>query len=155
MGMSVGGSGKVKSEPNVVPMIDVMLVLLIIFMLIIPQLTAGFDSNPPKALNLIDEEEEETDQVLGIDKKGRYYYNKQPIANEALADTIARVYRDRGDTKLFIRADKDLAYGLVLNAIDIVSKNGVLVAAMISEEAGDASNVSSAGAAQTGPGGGL
>ena len=135
MGMSVGGHGGVKSEPNVVPMIDVMLVLLIIFMVIIPQLTAGFDSNPPQGVNLKPQEEEEQDQVLGIDKAGNYYYNKRRIANESLPDTIKRVYSARTiDYKLFIRADKDLPYGKVMDAIEIVSKNGVVVGAMISEQ---------------------
>lgn len=134
MGMSVGGEGKVKSEPNVVPMIDIMLVLLIIFMLIIPQITAGFDSTPPKGINLKPKKEEDQDQVLGIDKNGKYYWNKQPIANEALGDTVARVYSVRDDYNLFIRADRDLEYGKIIDAIDVVSRNGVKVAAMISDQ---------------------
>jgi biopolymer transport protein TolR len=134
MGMSVGGDGKVKSEPNVVPMIDIMLVLLIIFMLIIPQITAGFDSTPPKGINLKPKKEEDQDQVLGIDKKGQYYWNKQLIKNEALGDTVARVYASRDDYNLFIRADRELEYGKIIDAIDIVSRNGVTVAAMISDQ---------------------
>ena len=134
MGMSVGGGDKVKSEPNVVPMIDIMLVLLIIFMLIIPQITAGFDSTPPKGINLKPKKEEDQDQVLGIDKKGQYYWNKQLIKNEALGDTVLRVYGLRDDYNLFIRADRDLEWSKVLDAIDIVSKNGVKVAAMISDQ---------------------
>jgi biopolymer transport protein ExbD len=136
MGMSVGGEGKVKAEPNVVPMIDIMLVLLIIFMLIIPQLSAGFDSTPPQGVNLKPQEEEDKDQVLGIDKQGRYYYNKRLIQNESLADTIRRVYSDREDFTLFIRADKELPYGKVLDALDLVSRNGVVIARMITEQQG-------------------
>ena len=135
MGMSVGGEGKVKSEPNVVPMIDIMLVLLIIFMLIIPQITAGFDSTPPKGINLKPKKETDEDQVLGIDKNGNYYWNKQKIDHEALADTVQRVYSMRTDYNLFIRADRDLEYGKVLDAIDIVSNNGVVRALMISDQA--------------------
>jgi len=129
MGMSVGGEGKVKSEPNVVPMIDVMLVLLIIFMLIIPQITAGFDSVPPKGINLKPKKEEDQDQVLGIDKKGQYYWNKQKIDNAALGDTVKRVYSMRDDYNLFVRADGGLEYAKVLDALDVVSKNGVVRAA--------------------------
>jgi biopolymer transport protein TolR len=147
MGMSVRPSGKVKSEPNVVPMIDIMLVLLIIFMLIIPQVNSGFDSEPPKGVNLIPQKEEDQDQVLGIDKGGGYYWNKIRIPNESLADTVNRIYTMRAaapvpDYTLFIRADKTLEYGKVLDALDIVSKNKVRLAAMISEqEAGTESSV--------------
>jgi biopolymer transport protein ExbD len=52
MAMSSGPGGSVASTPNVTPMIDVMLVLLIIFMVVTPQLLAGFDADPPKAINL-------------------------------------------------------------------------------------------------------
>jgi biopolymer transport protein TolR len=160
MGMSVGGGAKVKSEPNVVPMIDIMLVLLIIFMLIIPQITSGFDSTPPQGVNLKQQEEEDADQVLGIDKNGRYFWNKMPINNEALADSVLRVYTVREqmpvpDCKLFIRADKDLAYGKVLDAIDVVSKNKVCIAAMISEQqSGTSSSVEGDAGAPPAAGGG-
>ncbi len=52
MSMSTGSHGEVKAEPNVTPMIDVMLVLLIIFMLVIPAITAGFQAVPPYCVNL-------------------------------------------------------------------------------------------------------
>ena len=52
MSMSMGGSGSVKAEPNVTPMIDVMLVLLIIFMLVVPAISAGFQAIPPQGVNL-------------------------------------------------------------------------------------------------------
>jgi biopolymer transport protein ExbD len=153
--MSVGSSGSVKAEPNVVPMIDIMLVLLIIFMLIIPQLNAGFDSAPPKGINLRPQEEEQQDQVLGIDKTGRYYYNKRPIANESLADTIRRVYAERTDYNLFVRADRELPYGKVLDALDIASRNGVVKARMIAEQQkGTVSAIASDNASGAGAAGG-
>ncbi len=70
MGMSTGGGSSVKAEPNVTPMIDVMLVLLIIFMITIPQINAGFTAVPPDGQNLKPHPEEEGDQVLGIDADG-------------------------------------------------------------------------------------
>ncbi|HEY2851903.1 MAG TPA: biopolymer transporter ExbD, partial [Gemmatimonadaceae bacterium] len=71
MAMSTGGSGGVASTPNVTPMVDVMLVLLIIFMVVAPALLAGFTADPPQAQNIKDHpEDEQTDQVLGIDKAG-------------------------------------------------------------------------------------
>ena len=66
-------------------MIDVMLVLLIIFMIVIPAISAGFKAQPPQGVNLKPHPEEDQDQVLGIDANGQYYLNKKPIKNETLA----------------------------------------------------------------------
>jgi biopolymer transport protein ExbD len=134
--MSVGsGSGNVKAEPNVVPMIDVMLVLLIIFMVVTPALAAGFQAIPPAGINLKAHPEEDTDQVLGIDKDGNYYLNKRTIANDSLAAIIKRIYDVRTvDKILYIKADKDLPYSKVLDAMDIASRNGVRVVGAVSDQ---------------------
>jgi biopolymer transport protein ExbD len=81
MAMSAGGGGgSVQATPNVTPMIDVMLVLLIIFMVVAPALLAGFNADPPKLVNIKDHPEDyHNDQVLGIDNDGKYYLNKKPI----------------------------------------------------------------------------
>ena len=84
MGMSAGGGGGVKAEPNVTPMIDVMLVLLIIFMIVVPAINAGFKAVPPQGVNLKSHPEEEEDVVLGIDANGQYFLDKKPIRNESL-----------------------------------------------------------------------
>ena len=67
MAMSTTSGGGVKAEPNVTPMIDVMLVLLIIFMIVIPAINSGFNAQPPQGVNLKPHPEEDQDQVLGID----------------------------------------------------------------------------------------
>jgi len=61
MAMAVSGSSDVKAEPNVTPMIDVMLVLLIIFMLVVPAINAGFNAVPPQGQNLKPHPEEDAD----------------------------------------------------------------------------------------------
>ena len=136
MGMSTGGGGGVKAEPNVVPMIDIMLVLLIIFMVVAPALMAGFNATPPEGVNLKDHpEDEQTDQVLGIDRDGQYYLNKRPIKNEDLPAMLKQIYDARTEDKiLYLKADKTLNYAKVLDAIDIASKNGVRVVGMISDQ---------------------
>ena len=89
MAMSSGGGGGVASTPNVTPMVDVMLVLLIIFMVVAPALLAGFNADPPQAQNIKDHpEDDKTDQVLGIDKDGNYYLNKKPIQAEDVAAAL-------------------------------------------------------------------
>jgi len=133
MAMSMGGGG-VKAEPNVTPMIDVMLVLLIIFMIVIPALNAGFNAIPPQAQNLKPHPEEEQDQVLGIDKDGQYYLNKKPLPNADLADRLKEIYDKRQvDKVMYLKAHKELKYEKVLDAIDVAAHSGVRVTGMISD----------------------
>jgi len=137
MGMSAGGGGggAVKAEPNVTPLVDVMLVLLIIFMVIIPTLTSGLNAEPPKGVNLKKHPEEKGDQLLGIDRKGVYYLNREPIRSEDLPVALKRIYDVREEDKiLYVRADKDLEYSKVEEAVDIASKAGVRVTGLISEQ---------------------
>jgi biopolymer transport protein TolR len=136
MAMSTGGGGGVQSSPNVVPMIDIMLVLLIIFMVVAPALMAGFNATPPEGVNLKDHpEDEQTDQVLGIDRDGQYYLNKRQIKNEDLPALLKQIYDTRTEDKiLYLKADKTLNYAKVLDAIDLASKNGVRVVGMISDQ---------------------
>ena len=136
MAMSAGGGGGVNSYPNVTPMIDVMLVLLIIFMVVAPALIAGFNATPPEGVNLKDHpEDENTDQVLGIDREGQYYLNKRQIKNEELPQKLKTIYEARTEDKiLYLKADKTLDYAKVIDAMDIAMKNGVRMVGMISDQ---------------------
>jgi len=136
MAMSSSGGGGVKSTPNVTPMIDVMLVLLIIFMVVTPALLAGFNATPPQGQNLKDHpEDEEMDQVLGIDKNGNYFLNKRTIAKDALGPEIKRIYDAREtDKTMYLKADKDLEYLKIVDATDMAAKNGVRVVAFVSDQ---------------------
>ena len=137
MAMAASSGGSVQSSPNVTPMIDVMLVLLIIFMVVTPALLAGFNADPPKAVNLKDHPEDANlDQVLGIDRDGNYYLNKKRIARaEDVGPLLKRIYDARTEDKiLYLKADKQLDYSKVLDALDLAAKNGVRVTGMISEQ---------------------
>lgn len=135
MGMSTGGGGAIKAEPNVTPMIDVMLVLLIIFMIVIPQISAGFTAAPPEGANLKPHPEEDTDQVLGIDAGGQYYLNRTPIPNDRLASELERIFTARTEDKiLYVKADRNLTYEQVLDALDVAAKSGVAVSGLITEQ---------------------
>jgi len=130
-----GAGGGVASSPNVTPMIDVMLVLLIIFMIVTPLINAGFQAQPPVGVNLKSHPEDNEDQVLGIDAFGQYYLNKKPIRNETLADQLKRIFDARTTDKiLYVKADKNLDYSKVLDAIDIAAHNGVRVVGAISDQ---------------------
>jgi biopolymer transport protein ExbD len=134
--MSAGsGRGGVKAEPNVTPMIDVMLVLLIIFMIVIPTITSGFNAIPPQGVNLKSQPEEDDDQVLGIDATGQYYLNKQAIRNDNLFNALKAIYDVRTvDKILYIKAHKDLEYGKIQDAMAIAAEAGVRKTGMISEQ---------------------
>ena len=135
MAMSTGGGGGVKAEPNVTPMIDVMLVLLIIFMLVVPAISAGFQAVPPQGVNLKPHPEEERDQVLGIDADNQYFLNKAPIPNNTLGQRLKDIYDNRTEDKvLYVKAHKDLEYSKILDALDIASRNGVAVGGMITDQ---------------------
>ena len=135
MSMAVSSESEVKAEPNVTPMIDVMLVLLIIFMLVIPAINAGFNAVPPQGQNLKPHPEEDADQVLGIDASGAYYLNKKPIKNEDLASLLKVIYEQRTEDKiLFLKAHNQLKYEKVIDALDIAAKNGVRVTGLITDQ---------------------
>ena len=136
MGMAVSSGGaSVKAEPNVTPLVDVMLVLLIIFMVIIPTLTSGLNAAPPQGINLKKHPEEEGDQLLGIARDGQYYLNKQPIRNATLQDALKAIYDVRETDKvLYIVADKNLEYAKIQDAIDVAAKAGVRVTGLVSEQ---------------------
>ena len=135
MSMSAGGGTGIKAEPNVTPMIDVMLVLLIIFMIIIPQVNAGFAAVPPQGVNLKPHPEEDQDQVLGIDADGNYYLNRAMIRKDQLESELKRIYEARTEDKiLYVKADRNLEYDKVLEALDLAAANGVRVTGMITEQ---------------------
>jgi biopolymer transport protein ExbD len=131
-----GGGGGVEARPNVIPMIDIMLVLLIIFMVVTPALMAGFNATPPEGVNLRDHpEDEQTDQVLGIDRDGQYYLNKREIRNADLPQLLKKIYDARVEDKiLYLKADKTLDYAKVIDAMDIAMKSGVRMVGMISDQ---------------------
>jgi biopolymer transport protein TolR len=135
MSMSTGSGSNIKAEPNVTPMIDVMLVLLIIFMLVVPAINSGFQAIPPQGVNLKPHPEEERDQVLGIDANGQYFLNKKAIPNASLPEALRSIYENRTEDKLlYVKAHRDLEYSKILDALDIASHNGVAVSGMITDQ---------------------
>jgi biopolymer transport protein TolR len=121
--------------PNVTPMIDVMLVLLIIFMVVTPVLFDGAHIDPPRANHVRAHPDAEQDFTLGIDLAGRYYLNKHSIDAAALAQRLrARYSADASDHLLYVKADRQLVYGTLLAAVDLARQNGVRVIAMVTEQ---------------------
>jgi biopolymer transport protein TolR len=135
MSMSTSGGNAVRAEPNVTPMIDVMLVLLIIFMVIIPSLVSGVNAVPPAGQNLKPLPVQDQDQVLGIDNQGQYFLNRQAIPNNTLATALSNIYTTRTvDKILYVKADKNLAYAKVEDALDVAAHNGVHMTALVTDQ---------------------
>jgi len=136
MGMAVGTAGQtaVKSEPNVVPMIDIMLVLLIIFMIVTPLISAGFKATMPKGANLDPDPEGENEVILGIDEAGNYFIDARPVAAGSLEDQLRARYENRTEDKiLYLKADNQLQYGKVQDAVETARKAGVRVIAAVTD----------------------
>jgi biopolymer transport protein TolR len=136
--ISTGNSGStaVKSDINVTPMIDVMLVLLIIFMIVTPLIAAGFKATLPKGKNLDPRPEGENEVVLGIDQSGRYFLNGRALAGgaDALEDQLRGIFSARTEDKiLYFKADNQLRYAKVQEAVETARKAGVRVMAAITE----------------------
>jgi biopolymer transport protein ExbD len=136
MAMAVGRTGQtaVKSEPNVVPMIDIMLVLLIIFMIVTPLIAAGFKATLPKGKNLDPRPEGDNEVVLGIDESGRYFLDGRAIPDGALEDQLRAMFAARTEDKiLYFKADNQLKYGKIQEAVETARRSGVRVMAAITE----------------------
>jgi biopolymer transport protein ExbD len=123
----------VRAEPNVTPMIDVMLVLLIIFMSVGPLLVTGIVAEPPTGLHLSDHPDDPEDAVIGIDISGRLFFNKQPVSERVLAERLAdRFRRTPNDRVVYVRADRELAYSRVEEAMALASTAGARVVGLVS-----------------------
>ena len=132
-GNSAGGTA-VKSDINVTPMIDVMLVLLIIFMIVTPLIAAGFKATLPKGKNLDPRPEGDNEIVLGIDQAGRYFLNGRPLPSGTLEDQLRSLYAARTEDKiLYFKADNQLKYGKIQEAVETARRAGVRVMAAITE----------------------
>jgi biopolymer transport protein TolR len=141
MGMAAGeAEGDIKSTPNVIPMIDIMLVLLIIFMIMAPVISGGFRATMPQARNLESRPEDDNDIILGIDLDGSYYLDNgsgetSRIVNDSLASYLTQVYQDRQKDKiLYFRADQSLPYGYIEDAVEVAREAGVRVLAAITDQ---------------------
>jgi biopolymer transport protein ExbD len=131
------GSGQVNANINVTPMIDVMLVLLIIFMIVAPLLEAGFKATMPSAANVEKAPEGKEEITLGLDDKGDYFVNKIPMTKEAAEAELTSKYATRtADKILFFKADINLKYKKVQEAIEVGRRAGARVLMAITERTG-------------------
>jgi len=136
---SASAKAAVKADINVTPLIDVMLVLLIIFMIVTPIIAAGFQATIPRTENPENRPEGPDEVRLGIDKDGKFYLDlgegPRQIPDENLAGRLEAIYATRSKDKiLFLKADQNIDFGRVQQAIEIARSAGVRVVGAITEQ---------------------
>jgi biopolymer transport protein TolR len=123
---------KLVAEINVTPLVDVVLVLLIIFIVTAPMLSMGIDVNLPRVKSkTIDVNEEKL--VLSINKDGEIFINRTKIPKDDLKVKLESIFSARIDKEIFLRADKSVAYGFVVEVMSEIRKAGVDKLGMVTE----------------------
>jgi len=152
MGFTVSMNGKetVKSEPNVVPLCDVLLVLLIIFMVVTPLVQKGVDVQLPSAINTtplvqkgVDVQlpsalnttqmPDNPDVVLSIKADGTLFLKEQRVALDGLTMALEEAFLTAAEKKLYIRADANLEFGKMIDVIDMIREAGIELVGIITE----------------------
>ena len=121
-------SRKSISEINVTPFVDVMLVLLIIFMVTAPLLTAGIKINLPDLKN------EKNDPVtVSMNSKGEIYIQKKKISPDDLIKRLIALKGQNKDLKIYIKGDKNLNYGKIMDLMSFINKSGFKKVALVTK----------------------
>ena len=134
MAMDMGGAkGGLKSDINVTPLADVMLVLLIIMMIVAPMLQKGVDVRLPTAANSTDKPETQEQTVLAVTADGRFWVNGVPVGDTELLTRVTDILETKTDRLVLIKADEDASYGRVMEAMDEMRSAGIENMALITE----------------------
>src|SRR5689334_4103096 len=133
MAMQLGGKGGVKSDINVTPLVDVMLVLLIIMMIIAPMLQKGVDVRLPTAANTQDKPETQDQTVVAVTADGRMHLNSVPVPDTDMPQRIQDILETKKEKVVYLKADQDASYGRVMAAFDALRKAQVENIGLIAE----------------------
>ena len=122
MAMQVGGSGSIKADINVTPLVDVMLVLLIIMMIVAPLLQAGVNLTLPIATHSVDKPETADQTVVAVDARGRFFVGTKEVQKDNLGDAVRSVLDGKKQKLVIIKGEKAANYGSVMEAMDQLRK---------------------------------
>jgi biopolymer transport protein TolR len=131
--MNLGGSGGVKSDINVTPLVDVMLVLLIIMMIVAPLLQQGVAVTLPIATNTSEKPETQEQTVVAITADKRFFVNAVQVQQNDLARRIETLLEEKKEKIVIIKADVDVEYGAVMEAMDTLRAAGIEDMGLITE----------------------
>lgn len=115
---------RLMSDINIVPFVDVMMVLLVIFMVTAPMMTQGVDVNLPEATAMPMESQQET-LVVSIDKEQQIHINDFAVEADYLRDKLANILENRPDRGVYLKADKEVPYGIVAKVMAEIKAAGV------------------------------
>jgi biopolymer transport protein TolR len=138
MSMDVGGAkGGVKSDINVTPLVDVMLVLLVIMMIIAPMLQQGIPVKLPQAANTVEKPETQGQTVIAIQKDKKLYLNSKEIGKEELTPKVKDIMDSKPNKKdviVLLKADAEAPYSAVMETMDMLRTAGVEDIGLIAEK---------------------
>ena len=127
-----GGDRKLMSEINVTPLVDVMLVLLIIFMVTAPMMMQGMDVQLPQTqAKAISSQEERL--VITLNKKQEIFINEYRVSRGELQEKLKILYQNKKEGEVFLRADRALPYGFVVQIMSDIKNSGIEKLGMVTE----------------------
>jgi len=133
MAMNLGSGGGIKSDINVTPLVDVMLVLLIIMMIVAPLLQQGVPVTLPLAANSTEKPETQDQTVVTIDRNKDVYLNGKAVASGQMATRIKEILEDKSDKIVIIKADEEAPYSAVMDTMDELRHAGIEDMGLITE----------------------
>ena len=125
MSMQIGSNTGVKSDINVTPLVDVMLVLLIIMMIIAPLLQKGVDVRLPIAINSASKPETQDQTVLGIKADKTVWINGIEVRREELRARLDAILETKKEKLILIKADEDAPYSAIMDTMDTLRASGI------------------------------
>ena len=133
-----GGFGRRRTRPmsdiNVTPLVDVMLVLLVIFMITAPLLTAGVQVDLPKSRAAAVQGQDEPISVT-VDRRGRIFIQETEVTLDALEPRLSAITQNNRDVRVFVRGDQGIPYGQVMSVIGAVHAAGFTKVALLTQPA--------------------
>ena len=137
MAMDVGGAkGGVKSDINVTPLVDVMLVLLIIMMIVAPMLQQGVQLTLPVAINTAEKPDTADQTVVFIDAQAKLYVNALETTAASAIDMVRASLDRQADRTVYLKGDRDAPYGAIMQMMDILREAGIETVALITDNPG-------------------
>jgi biopolymer transport protein TolR len=122
------------SEINITPLVDVMLVLLIIFMITAPMLHQGIEVALPKSDSPNLPLRKEDPVILSVNREGMIYIKERPIHPTKLVEVLTPMLRGRDDETVFLKGDRDVPYGRIVEVLDTLHKGGISKVGMVTEK---------------------